>query len=279
MTIGRRLLLFAAVAGLPVGLVLLPLAAFVVVSFRPLVDGAIGDGWTLHNYAAFLSEATYYGVFLSSLLLCLQVSAIALLLGYPMAWFVWRRRGRLRFALLVATALPLFMSYIVKIYTMRSILGLNGFLNAALVWAGILERPSMAFLYNRLSVLLTMAVIYLPFAVLPIFASLERIPPTLLAASADLGGAPGATFRHVVLPLSAPGALAAALFVFVLALGDFATPQMVGGTSGFTYGRVVWSQFGLAYDWPFGAALGMVLLATALAIMWLAGRLARSARA
>jgi spermidine/putrescine transport system permease protein len=137
----------------------------------------------------------------------------------------------------------------------------------------------MMFLYNQLSVLLTMAVLYLPFAVLPIFASLERISPTLLAASADLGAAPGATFLHVVLPLSAPGAVAAALFVFILALGDFVTPQLVGGTSGFTYGRVVWSQFGLAYDWPFGAALGMVLLVTALAIMAAAGRLSRMGRA
>ena len=278
MTRPRRLLLLVAVAGLPVGLILIPLGAFVLISLRPLVGGKIGDGWTLANYAGFLSGPTYYGVFLASLLLCLKVALIGLGLGYPLAWFIWRRSGRLRFVLLVAAVLPLFMSYIVKIYTMRSILGLNGFFNGLLVWSGALDVPSRALLFNQTAVLLTMAVIYLPFAILPIFASLERIPASLLYASADLGASPGTTFRRVVLPLSAPGTVAGALFVFILTLGDFVTPQMVGGTSGFTYGRVVWSQFGMAYNWPFGAALGMVLLTTALIIMAAAGRISRLSR-
>jgi spermidine/putrescine transport system permease protein len=278
-TRGARLILFLLVAALPIAAILVPLASFVLLSLHPLVDGAIATGWTLGNYGAFLSSPTYYGVFLDSLVLCVKVAVIGLLLGYPMAWFVWRRHGRSRFILLFATVLPLFMSYIVKIYTMRAILGWNGFLNSFLVWSGLLAHPSMVFLYNQMSVLLTMAVIYLPFAALPIFASLERIPAGLLQASADLGAAPGATFRHIVLPLSAPGTTIGVLFVFILAMGDFVTPQMVGGPSGFTFGRVIWSQFGLAYNWPFGAALGMVLLTVALAIVALAGRLGGLAKA
>ena len=274
-----RVGLFLLVAGLPVGIILLPLASFALLSLHPLQDGIIGRSWTAENYGTFWSSSTYYGVFLDSLLLCLKVGLIGVGFGFPVAWFVWRRHGRKRFILLFATVLPLFMSYIVKIYTMRAILGWNGFLNTFLVQVGILAHPSLLFLYNQTSVLLTMGVIYLPFAALPIFASLERIPPALLQASADLGAAPGTTFRHVVVPLSAPGTIVGVLFVYILALGDFVTPQMVGGPSGFTFGRVIWSQFGLAYNWPFGAALGMVLLLVALMIMTMAGRLGGSARA
>ena len=120
---------------------------------------------------------------------------------------------------------------------------------------GILDEPSKAFLYNQRAVLMTMTVIFLPFVILPVFISLERIPSRLLEASHDLGATPLRTFRRVVLPLSLPGTVAGALFVFVLAMGDFITPQMVGGTSGFTYGRLIWSQFGLAYNWPLGSAM------------------------
>ena len=116
-----------------------------------------------------------------------------------------------------------------------------------------------------------MTVLYLPFAIMPIFLTLERVPQILLEASADLGATPWTTFRKIVFPLALPGTIAGALFTFVLALGDFITPQMVGGTTGFTFGRVIWSQFGLAYNWPFGAALAAILLLTSLAIIALAG--------
>ena len=116
-----------------------------------------------------------------------------------------------------------------------------------------------------------MVVIYLPFVVLPIFLALERIPRTLLQASIDLGAGTWDTFRRIVLPLSMPGTIGGALFAFVLALGDFVTPQMVGGTTGFTIGRVIYSQFGLAFDWPFGSAIAAVLLMVALSGIALAG--------
>ena len=137
------------------------------------------------------------------------------------AWFVWRQRGRGRNILLLLTVLPLFMSYIVKLYALRAALGLNGLLNQALVGMGILAEPSKAFLYNQRAVLMTMTVIFLPFVILPVFISLERIPFRLLEASYDLGAAPLRTFRRVVLPLSLPGTVAGALFVFVLAMGLF----------------------------------------------------------
>jgi spermidine/putrescine transport system permease protein len=226
---------------------------------------------TFINYANFFGNWTYFGTFLGTVLLCLEVMLLSVVLGYPIAWFIWRQKGSRRYLLLLLATVPLFMSYIVKLYTLRSMLGLNGLISQMLLGLGILDRPSQIFLFNQRAVLITMAVIYLPFVILPIFLALERIPRSLLHASVDLGAGAWDTFRRVVLPLSLPGTIAGALFAFVLALGDFITPQMVGGTTGFTIGRVIFSQFGLAYDWPFGAAMAAVLLVTALTGIVLAG--------
>lgn len=268
-----RLAAFTAAAAIPVCLVMLPIGAFLVMSFWGMQDGRIVPDVTLSNYAEFVGNESYRRTFLATLVLCGKVTLIGLLVGYPIAWAIWRLPARWQALMLLLFVIPMFMSYIVKIYTMRSILGLNGLLNQALIWLGVIEAPSTLLLYNQSAILVTMAVVFLPFVILPIYLSLERIPASLLAASADLGATPFTTFRRVVLPLSMPGTVAGALFTYVLALGDFVTPQMVGGPSGFTFGRVIWSQFGLAYNWPFGAAMAAVLLAVAvvliLAAAWL----------
>jgi spermidine/putrescine transport system permease protein len=273
-----RLGMFVLVAAGPLIFVVAPIGMFLVMSFWRVENNQIVRDMTFGNYAAFFGNWIYFKTFLLTLLLCAQVALIGVALGYPIAWFIWRRRQRTRYFLLLLFVLPLFMSYIVKIYTMRSILGLNGFLNQILVATGLLPKPSLVFLYNQGSILITMAVIFLPFVILPIFLSLERIPRSLVQASADLGAGAGTTFRHVILPLSLPGTIAGGLFAFVLALGDFITPQMVGGPSGFTIGRVIWSQFGLAYNWPFGAAMGTVLFLFALAVIVIAGSVASRQR-
>ncbi len=236
-------------------------------SFARVDNHRILYDWSFDNYGAFFGNASYVGTFLGTLWLCLEVVLLAVLIGYPLAWFIWRQRGTRRYLLLQMAALPLFMSYIVKLYTLRAMLGLNGIVNQVLVGIGLLDKPSQVFLYNQRAVLITMVVIYLPFVVLPIFLTLERIPRSLLRASTDLGASGWDTFRRVVLPLSLPGTIAGALFAFVLALGDFVTPQMVGGTTGFTIGRVIWSQFGLAFNWPFGAAMAVLLMAVSLLLI------------
>lgn len=266
------------VYGLPSLLIVLPLGSFLIYAFWSVENGKVVRGFTLKNFREFFTGPIYLDVFLSSLLLSLAVSLIALVLGYIVAYVVWRMEGRLKYFLLLVTILPLAMSYIVKIYAMRGILGFNGYLNWLLVSSGLLEAPSRLFIYNQKSVLITMAVIYLPYAIFPIFLSLERIPTSLLHAAADLGARPCQVFRHVVLSLSLPGSIVGALFVMVLSLGDFMTPQMVGGNQGFTFGSVVWSQFGMAYNWPLGVALAIVLLAASLAIVALAALVAKKAR-
>jgi spermidine/putrescine transport system permease protein len=275
----RAWIAFAAAAIVPALAVVAPILAFLVISLFRVENNQIVRDVSLANYAEVFGNATYRSTFIGSLWLCTQVATFSLLAGYPVAWFVWRRRGRVRNVLLLLTVLPLFMSYIVKLYTLRAVLGLNGLLNQALIGAGVLGEPSKAFLYNQRSVLMAMTVVYLPFVILPVFISLERIPQRLQEASNDLGASQLRTFQRVVLPLSLPGTIAGTLFAFVLALGDFITPQMVGGTSGFTFGRLIWSQFGLAYNWPLGAAMAAVLLATALVVILVAGYAARQNRA
>ncbi len=259
--LSTRWAVFALVAAIPFVLVLAPIASFLVLSFFRVADNQIVREVSLVNYVSFSGNPTYWGTFLGTLWLCLQVMAFAIAIGYPVAWFVWKRRGRTRYFLLLLTVLPLFMSYIVKLYTLRSILGLNGLLNQALLGLNLLEKPSLLFLYNQRAVLLTMTIIYLPFAILPIFLTLERIPHNLVEAAEDSGATPWATFRHVIWPLARPGAAIGFTLAFLLCIGDYITPAMVGGLEGTMLGMVIASQFGLAGNWPYGAALAFVMMA------------------
>ena len=266
-----RWLIFLLMAAVPVAFIVAPIGSFLLISFFRADKHEIIRELTLFNYINFFGNWTYLGTYLGTILLCLEVVVVSVLVGYPIAWFIWQQKGSRRYLMLLLAVVPLFMSYIVKLYTLRSMLGLNGLVNQMLLSLGILEKPSQLFLFNQRAVLITMVVIYLPFVILPIFLALERIPRSLLHASIDLGAGAWDTFRRIVLPLSFPGTVAGALFVFVLALGDFITPQMVGGTTGFTIGRVIFSQFGLAFDWPFGAAMAAILFLTALVGILMAG--------
>ncbi len=261
---------------LPVIFVLVPLAIFLVYSFFGVDQGTIVYAPTLGNYVRFFTDPIFLPVFWNTIVLCVSVAVICILLAYPAAYFLTTLKGRWRYALLMLLLVPLLMSYVIKIYAIRSILGLNGFLNKALVALGVLDQPSTLFVFNMNAILLTLSLLLIPFAILPIFLSLERIPQTLLRASDDLGASGLQTFLRITLPLSLPGVASAASFVFVLAIGDFLTPQMVGGISGFTFGRILYSQFGTAYNWPFGAALSVALAIVVIAAILMGERFGRS---
>jgi len=143
---------------------------------------------------------------------------------------------------------------------MRSILGYSGLINKILKMLGIIEKPLEFFLWNQNSVIITLVIILLPLIIIPTFTSLDKIPSNIIEASFDLGCKPFQAFRHVIFPIGFPGLVVGGIFVFILALGDFVTPQLVGGTSGFTYGKIIYSNFGMAFNWPFGAALASILL-------------------
>jgi spermidine/putrescine transport system permease protein len=214
-------------------------------------------------------------VYGGTVLLSLEVTAINLLVATIIALFLVRRSPTVRFGLLMAFVLPLFMSYIIKIYSIRGILGQRGILNEFLIGIGVINEPLAFLLFSQTAIFLTLAIVYLPYAILPIYLSIERIPQNIIEASADLGGNLKDEIFRVVLPLGMPGLVVAAVFTFVLTFGDFITPQMVGGTEGFTFGRIVYGQFGLALNWPLGAALAVIMMLTALLAVGLAGAITR----
>lgn len=268
---GRPLpLVLAAFAGL---FIVAPLLSFLIYGFFSVEENRIVHAPTLANFAELFTNAAYRGTFLRTLRLAVEVAAINLVLGYAVAVFIWRRGPSARFLLMIGLAIPLLMSYVIKIYAMRSVLGTNGALNAALQALGIIDAPVDAFLFNLAAVRITLVIVLLPFMTLPIIVALERIPESLLLAAADLGATGPQVFARIVLPLSLPGAVVGAMFTLVLAAGDFLAPELVGGIQGFTYGRLVFSQFGLAFNWPLGAALSILLLVVALGVIFVARRL------
>ncbi len=253
----RLLAVFAY--GLPLVFIIAPLVSFLAMSFFTMRDGQIANDFSIANYRRFFTDAIFIPVLLQTCALCFAVAALATLIGFPVAFLLANFKGRQRYFLLLMVLVPLLMSYIIKIYAIRSILGGNGLLNRFLLWAGIVDQPLTIFVFNLNAILLTLTVLLIPFAILPIFLSLERVPRSLIEASTDLGASNLQTFARIIVPLCLPGIATAATFVFVLAIGDFLTPQMVGGQSGFTFGRIIYSQFGTAFNWPFGAALAVIL--------------------
>jgi spermidine/putrescine transport system permease protein len=273
---GERIMrsILAAVAyGVPLVFILVPLTLFVLQSFFYVENTNIVHRFTLANYVRFFSEAIYVPIFFYTCLLSLGAALITVVLGYPVALLLASLTGRLKYTLTLVFVIPLLMSYIMKIYAIRSLLGGNGFLNRMLIAAGIIDRPITFLIFNLYAVMLTLALILLPFTMLPIFITLDKIPRQLIDASYDLGATGWQTFRRVILPLSASGTLVGASFTFVLGLGDFVTPQMVGGMNGLTFGRIIYSQFGFAFNWPFGAALSVILLIFVAVVLLLTGRL------
>ncbi len=270
--LGPRLL--AAFAyGLPILLIVAPLASFLAYSFFRMEGGQIVADFGLGNYRRIFTDAIFIPILWRTCLLCLAVAALAILIGFPVAFLLVNLKGRRRYLVLLMVLVPLLMSYIIKIYAIRSILGGTGFLNRFLLWTGLIDAPLTLFVFNLNAVLLTLTILLIPFAILPIFLSLERIPRDLIEASSDLGASNLQTFSRIIMPLCMPGIVTAASFVFVLAIGDFLTPQMVGGQSGFTFGRIVYSQFGTAFNWPFGAALATVMALVAIAVIAAGSRL------
>lgn len=232
------------------------------------------------NYLTLLTDPQYYQVLLRTLKIGALTTICALILAYPLAYFlVFKIRSmRLRTALYIAVIVPLWVSYLLRAYTWKTILGSQGVLNSFLVWTGLFDQPSDLFLYNQFAMVLTLTYIFVPFMVMPIYTALEKIPRSLIDASKDLGVGRIHTFLLVTVPLSLPGVLAGATFTFCLTIGDFVAPFLVGGANGAMIATVVQSQFGTALNWPLGSALSIVLLVIVLTIISLSDRIERGGR-
>lgn len=268
----------ALAAAVPVGfvtaLLFVPYVLLLVHSFWRLKGGSITHELTLDNYRRLFGTALYPSTILFSAGVAIRVTAFSLVLAYPLAYLlafkVPRRHKQLMY---MAVIIPLWVSYLVRAYAWKIILGQSGILNGLLESLGLIDEPLTFLLYSRWAVILALTHIYTPFTLMPIYAVLEAIPPALKEASADLYASRWQTFLRVVLPLSLPGVLAGSTFAFVLSMGDFLAPQLLGGNdSALMVSNLVWSLFGVAYNWPLGAAVSVIVLLLTLFLLGLANR-------
>jgi len=229
--------------------------------------------WNLQNYLQLARNPIYLQVLFRSMRIAASVTIFALLLGYPLAYYLSFHAAKRKDLLYQLVIIPLWASYLVRGYAWKTILGSDGVLNGLLQYLHITHKPVEFFLYSPFAVIITLTHIYTPFTLLPIYASLEHIPRNLVEASHDLGSSPWSTFRRVILPLSLPGVLAGATFAFVLTLGDFLAPLLVGGASGIMISNVVVTLFGAAYDWPLGAAISFCMMLLVVALLFITERI------
>jgi spermidine/putrescine transport system permease protein len=257
-----------------VAFLLIPYAALFCYSFWSVsASQIIVHHWNLGNYFELLRDPMYRTVLARSLLIAVSVTVCALLLGYPVAYYLAFHAAERKDLLYQLVIIPLWASYLVRGYAWKTILGTDGVLNGLLQFLHLTNHPLEFLLYSPFAVVLTLTHIYTPFAFLPIYASLEHVPRHLIEASHDLGAGRWATFRRVILPLSLPGILAGATFAFVLTFGDFLAPLLVGGSSGIMIANVVVSDFGAAFDWPMGAAISLCMLLLVVALLFSTERL------
>ena len=220
--------------------------------------GGVGQPWTLENYQR-LFDPLYLTILLRSFAMALAATVLCLIFAFPAALFI-ARAPRRRNLYLQLVMLPFWTSFLVRTYAWMFLLRDTGLINTLLQAAGITHGP-LPLLYNDGAVLLGLVYGYLPFMVLPIYATLERLDPALVEAAADLGARPVSTVLRVVAPLSKPGIIAGSVLVFIPCLGAYLTPDLLGGGRTVLVGNLVQNQFTTARDWPFGSAVSLALMA------------------
>lgn len=251
---------------------LAPLVFMVAMSFwKSTIFGTRPD-FQLGNYARQLSEPLYGTLLLKSLRIAAASTLIALLVSYPIAYFLTRLRGVWKGVFIVGLFMPFWTSYVVRTFVWLPILGRAGAINAALLWLGVIDRPIDWLIYNEGTIYLGLVYVYTLFMVLPIYLSLDRIDPRLIEAAVDLGARPWSVFWRILLPLSWPGVLSGCIMVFLLGVGAYVTPRLLGGPSGIMYGNMIADQFLSNNNWAFGAALGCTLALVVVILLLVTGR-------
>jgi spermidine/putrescine transport system permease protein len=242
---------------------LVPIGIVAAYSFDALALYPGPHSLTLSAWHDFLHSGVYLRLFWKSVQMSLIVSALVVLVAYPLAYYLALSGTKRKYILLLVLIAPFLTSYLLRVLAWKVILGDQGVINTFLFWTGLRSpgHPISQLLYSKFAVMLVLGYVWLPFVALPIFVSLESLDTRLLEAAADLGAGRWQAFRRVTLPLSLPGLVAAFLFVFIPTVGEFITPSLVGGTSGYMYGNQIVDLFGTGFpDWETGSVLALFLL-------------------
>jgi spermidine/putrescine transport system permease protein len=237
----------------------------------PTDRGAVSlDAWRRFLFGG----SVYVGLFWKSVKVSLIVSVAVVLLAYPIGYFLALCVRKRKYVLLLVIIAPFLTSYLLRVLAWKVILGSNGVINTALYQLHLRQpdHPVEWLIYSQFAVMLVLAYVWIPFVALPIFVSLNNLDGSLLEAAGDLGASRWRTFLRVTLPLSVPGLIAAFVFVFVPTIGEFVTPQLVGGTNGYLFGNAVNDRFTKALDWQSGSVFAMFLLIVVAVLMAIFGR-------
>ncbi|MFZ5488787.1 MAG: ABC transporter permease subunit [Thiomonas sp.] len=232
------------------------------IGFDPIVSYA-HDALQVHirftPYLALVRDSLYILTYLSSLWYALLTTVLCLVIGYPFSYFIARARATLRPALLMLVMLPFWTSFLIRIYAWKNLLDVNGLVNQFLMWIGIIHTP-LRMMFTEFSFMVGMVYGYIPFMILPLYATLVKMDHRLVEAAADLGSTPFKTFWLVTVPLSRSGIIAGSLLVFIPAVGEYVIPELLAGPSTLNIGRVMWNEFFLNLDWQRASAVAIVMI-------------------
>lgn len=234
-----------------------------------------GDRYlSLDAWAYVLGGSFYTGLFWKSVRMSLTVSVLAVILAYPIAYYLAMGATKRRYILLLVIIAPFLTSYLLRVLAWKVILGDQGVINSLLYWIGLRQpdNPVSWLIYSQFTVILVLVYVWIPFVALPIFVSLENLDHSLLESASDLGASRRTTFWKVTFPLSIPGVIAAFIFVFIPTIGEYVTPLLVGGTRGFMYGNAIGDLFLDAFDWQTGSVLALFLLIVVAVLIAIFGR-------
>jgi putrescine transport system permease protein len=221
--------------------------------FTPLLDASGAPLVTFDNYVLLLTDKLYIVTYLKSVFMAAVATLLCLLLGFPMAYGIARAERSTRNILLLLIILPFWISFLLRVYAWM------GLINNVLLWLGVIEQP-LQLIYTDFAIYIGLVYSYLPFMVLPLYATLERMDPDLVEASQDLGASPSQAFRDITWPLARPGVIAGCLLVFIPAMGEYVIPYLLGGPESLMIGRVLFDEFFVNRDWPLASSVAIVLL-------------------
>lgn len=244
-----------------------PLALLAIYSFWRLINYKVDYTFTLYNYREIFSNRLLLDALLLSLQVAVVVTVVCAVLAYPIAYFIAKKAGRWRTLLLILVIVPFWTSFILRAYAWKLLLGERGFINSGLIMLGALEEPISYLLYSPIATSIGLIYAFLPFYILPLYTSIDKVQDSWLAAAQDLGATPMRAFFEVTFPLCVPGLVVGAVFTFIFAVGDYVIPQLLGGGKSLLIAQAIVLEFETSQNWPGGAALSMVLLVIILAIL------------
>lgn len=245
----------------------IPLGMLSVYSFWQMVNYRLDYSFTLYNYLQILENPLLYRALLLSLQIAFAVTIASAVLAYPIAYFIAKKAGRFRTLLLIMVIVPFWTSLILRAYAWKLLLGERGFINAGLVETGLIDQPLSFLLYSPFATALGLIYSFLPFFILPLYTSIDKVQDSWLEAAVDLGASPIRAFFEVTFPLCVPGLIVGAVFTFIFAIGDYIVPQMLGGGKSLLISQAIVFEFETSQNWPGGAALAILLLAIVLSML------------